>query len=127
MGAEPKTAYSYNPAAWQWWLGQIVKVMSIVGGIWLGISWAAGHVFDERLQQFHTIAKPEIRELIKDEVADHAAQPAHGDVLTRLRDVERENAGEAAELGSVNRRLDRIESKLDILIRNGNHGTTQSK
>lgn len=126
MGDQPRASISINPTLWQWWVSITGTLVAIVVGLWTGIAFVSDQVFDQRLNQFHEKAKPEIRRLIQEEVSDHAAQPAHGDVVTRLRTVERENAAEARQLeendkrlGRIDSRLLRIEDKLDILIRNG--------
>jgi hypothetical protein len=119
MGDEPKATISINPTLWQWWVWFAGTLVAIVLGLWTGVSWVSARVFDERLNEFHKTAQPAIQQIIKEEVANHATQPAHGDVLTRLREVERENAAEAVQNAALDKRLDRIENKLDIIIRNG--------
>jgi hypothetical protein len=83
------------------------------------VAEVSGQVFSEQLHDFHQVAKPEIRQMIVEEVADHEAQPAHGQVVERLTALERENSEENARLENIEKWLERIEGKLNVAIRNG--------
>jgi hypothetical protein len=120
-GREPEVAYSFNPTAWQWWLWLGGRLVAIVVGLWVGISFVAGHVFDERLNQFHDVAVPEIESLIENklEVRRLQSYTDRQPTVERIHALEAEDQRVGAILTEYGKQLDRIEDKVDILIRNG--------
>ena len=116
MGDSPKATYSINPTAWQWWGWLLGRVVGVIAGLWLGISFVAGNVFDERLNDFHERVQPVIEEIIKEEVEHHSSLPAHPGVLERLNEGERHDAAMDGRFIGMEKQLDNIERKVDILI-----------
>jgi len=116
-GEDPKTKYSFNPSAIQWWAWMFGKTIAIIAGLWLGVSWVAGGVFDTHLKAFHREAKPAIKLLVTETMESHERSHV---TLERVHDIERHNAGVDEKLGNMEEKLDNIEGKIDILIRNGN-------
>lgn len=122
-GKEPTVAYSLNPTAWQWWLWLGGRIVGVVIGLWLDISFVAGKVFDERLYDFHQLAKPEIEELIEEELEHHES----GHVTdARIDVIENHNASVDIQLEGIEKQLEKAEilmekmdKKLDVVIRNG--------
>jgi len=116
VGKEPKVAYSINPTAWQWWLWLGGRLAAVVIGLWVGISFVAGQVFDKRLYDFHQMAKPQIETFIESEITNHE----DGHVTeARIDVIERHNTGVDIQLEGVVKQLDKMDKKLDVLILNG--------
>ena len=120
-GTAPKVTYSINPAAWQFWAWMIGTAATIVIFGWGSISFVAGRAFDERLRQFHEIAKPEIGELVRREVAIHAALPAHTGVIERITAREIRDSAADEQIAAIRLSLQELNRKVDIIIANGNH------
>ena len=119
MGAEPKAGISINPTLWQWWVWLGGTLVAIVVGLWAGISFVSANVFEEKLLDFHEVAKPEIRQIIAEEIEHHEAVPAHSDVIQRIESLETHKAAVDVRVEEWGGRLKRIEDKVDILISNG--------
>lgn len=100
-GNTPKTVYSINPAAWQFWL----TVATLAALYFSMTSWIVGREFDQRLNQFHAIAKPQIFKVIDDKVSAHARLPAHGVVLEEIAAVKIRNAASDARWIALNETL----------------------
>ena len=122
-GREPEVAYSLNPKAWQWWIWLAGRLVAVVVGLWLGISFVAGHVFEERLDSFHEVAVPEIEQLIDAKIQVRRLESVSDQqpTLERIHSLEAEDQRVGAVLIEYGKQLDRIEDKLDILISSGGH------
>lgn len=115
-GEDPKTRYSFNPTAIQWWVWFGGKCVAIFLGLWLGIAWVSANVFDEQLREFHRVAQPQIHKLVEEHVASHES----GHVTdARIDMIEMHDAAVEQRLQSMEKQLDKMDGKLDILIRNG--------
>lgn len=115
-GGDPKTRYSFNPSAIQWWAWLFGKAVAIVIGLWLGVSWVAGSVFEDSLQEFHQIARPQFEVMMDDKIEAHGR--IHVD-LERIHEIEKHNAKVDEKLVNMEKKLEDMDDKLDILIRNG--------
>lgn len=115
-GKTPSVSYSFNPAAWQWWAWFCGRLVAIVVGLWLGVSFVADKVFDENLYQFHLQAKPEIHSLVKDSVAAHEKDHV---TVERVHQLETQAGRVDEKFESLQRQLDSMDRKLDAILKNG--------
>lgn len=111
-GKEPKTIYSINPAAWQFW----VTAATLFVLLWGGISFVADYQFNKRLEIFHAIAQPQIETYVDREVRAHAVLPAHSNVIDRLQDQEKRDAAADKQLVYIQKAVDQNARKLDKLL-----------
>lgn len=125
-GAGPKTTYSINQSALQWWAWFIGKVIAIIVGLWLGVNWVAGDVFDDALNEFHSVARPQFEQMMDRKIENytqsfvtiervHELEKHNERVDEKLKNMERTLALQATTMIDMNR-------KLDVLIRNGRGG-----
>lgn len=115
-GREPEVSYSLNPKAWQWWIWLAGRLVAVVVGLWIGISFVAGYVFKDRLQEFHTIAKPEIEGLVIEKLQSH--EKSHV-TMERVHKIENQAGRVDERLQAIEKQLDGMDRKLDQIIRNG--------
>ena len=115
-GQEPKTTYSLNPSALQFWATLFTCAALIFGGMKILVAYE----FNKALSEFHMVAKPEIREMIVEEVADHAIAPAHGSVMERLRQREAHDAATDVRLKAMEDMIKETNRMVKEIYRNGN-------
>ena len=115
-GAGPKTTYSINPSALQWWLWLLGKVIAIIIGLWLGVNWVAGDVFEDALAEFHSVAKPQFEQMVDRKIQENMKTYV---TIERVHELEKHNERMDEKLSNVEKKLEDIDDKLDILIRNG--------
>lgn len=119
-GSEPRITYSLNPAAWQFW----ATVLTIVGALWVSMTFVSNVTFDKRLQQFHMIAKPQIEAYIKHEIEQRDPLPESREVLARVAARELRDAGADEKLTNIIKDLTamrenqaEMNKKIDELLR----------
>ena len=115
-GDDPRTRYSFNPSAIQWWAWLLGKIVAIIVGLWLGVNWVAGSVFEDSLNEFHSIARPQFEIMMDDKIEGHMKSYV---TIERVHELEKHNERMDEKLSNVEKKLEDIDDKLDILIRNG--------
>jgi len=96
-GNAPKTVYSINPTAWQFW----VSLATLCTLYFSMTAWIVGREFDQRLIIFHREIKPSIERMMDAKVNAHAALPAHSNVIERITEQEKRDAGADQQLEAI--------------------------
>ena len=121
-GEHPKTTYSFNPTAVQFWIWTIIKAASIVVGLGIGIKWVCQYEFLHELEKFHKEAKPAIYEAIDNRIEAHAAV-SEAPLIERMHVIESTTVRQEERTEGIQRQVDenratlrRIETKVDRLL-----------
>ena len=104
-GDKPKSVYSINPTAWQFWAWTVGRIVAVITIGWAGITFVADHAFDARLEKFHNVAQPQIHTYIDERVNTHAALPAHSNVIERITEQEKRDAVADQQLEAIRETL----------------------
>lgn len=119
-GDSPKTKYSFNPTAIQFWGWACAKMAALIVGLWIAVSFIAGYTFTENLTLFHDKAKPAIEKLIDEKIFLHEAiapttERIH--VIEAQQMVIQEQVKTLDETVKANgETLDKMDDKLDRLL-----------
>ena len=100
-----------EPQKISWWLATLSKIVGAVLAAYLIFGWVAGNVFREKLDAFHTVAKPMIMKPIEENHKDIEA------TKIRVRALEIQNAELLATLKSIEKSQEKMDAKLDALLR----------
>ena len=121
-GSIPKTKYSFNPTAIQFWGWAFAKLAALVVTLWVAISFIAGYTFDENLKEFHATAKPEIETMVDDKIEFHEAASSMP-TTERIHVIEAQQMVIQEQVSTLQvtakdntEKLDKMDDKLDRLL-----------
>jgi len=117
-GHEPREVWSVNLTSVKFYASLVAIVGTVLGMAWGTVTWAGGRMFEEKLNKFHVVAKPEIELMVDDKIEQHRKQ-AMNDYLESSAETDARLAKIEQQLTDQHERLERIENLLWELVQNG--------
>ena len=111
-GSTPQQKWSVNFTSIQAIAWMVSKLVATIVGLWAGVSFIAGYQFERSLDDFHTIAKPEIRRYVNDAIKVHKVE-AEAPIIERLHEIENQAGQYDARLQAIKEAAEKLDSQVD--------------